>query len=274
MTAVVDDRAPAPSVVGGLVRPRRRLLGGWLGLLPLAVLLGAWQLLAPARSAFLPPPSTWWDALSRLADAGTLFPAIRATAETFAVALAVTIAVGSVVGLVIGASRRVFRACGPLLQFLRAMPPPAVVPAAALLLGFGRVMAVVVVVFAAMWPIVLNTAAAVRALHPILLDAARTLHLPPAARVRKVYAPALAPGLLLGVRVAAPVCLIVTLLVEMLTGATGVGALLLQAQRNYVSEQAFGLLIIVGVFGFTVNMGVRLIERFTLSMWPPRAGSR
>jgi ABC-type nitrate/sulfonate/bicarbonate transport system permease component len=245
-----------------------------VGLLPLVVLLGAWQLLAPARSAFLPPPSTWWDALTWLAGAGTLFPAIRATAETFALALAVTIAAGSVVGLAIGASRRALRAGGPLLEFLRAMPPPAVVPAAALLLGFGRTMAVVVVVFAAMWPIALNTAAAVRALHPILLDSARALHLAPAARVRKVYAPALVPGLLLGVRVAAPVCLIVTLLVEMLTGATGVGALLLQAQRNFVSEQAFGLLIVVGVLGFAVNAGVRLVERSVLTRWPPRAGSR
>jgi ABC-type nitrate/sulfonate/bicarbonate transport system permease component len=131
-----------------------------------------------------------------------------------------------------------------------------------------------VVVFAAMWPIALNTAAAVRALHPILLDSARALHLAPAARVRKVYAPALVPGLLLGVRVAAPVCLIVTLLVEMLTGATGVGALLLQAQRNFVSEQAFGLLIVVGVLGFAVNAGVRLVERSVLTRWPPRAGSR
>jgi len=38
--------------------------------------------------------------------------------------------------------------------------------------------------------------------------------------------------------------------------------------------QAFGLLVVVGLFGFLVNTGVNLIERRVLRAWPPRATAR
>ncbi|WP_086821627.1 ABC transporter permease [Allokutzneria sp. NRRL B-24872] len=244
-----------------------------IGVLPLAALLVIWQLVGSADSPYLPPPSTWWTAVQGLHAQGSLLPAVVVTIETFAMALAAALVLGSVVGLAIGSSPRVRRAAGPLLEFCRAMPPPAVVPVAVLLIGFGQTVAVVVVVFTAMWPIVLNTAEAVQSLHPVLLESNRSLHLPVGVRLRKVYAPAVLPGILLGVRVAAPVCVIVTLLVEMLTAADGIGMLLLQAQRNFVSAQAFALLAVVGVFGFLVNAGVVLVERRVLRAWPPRGDS-
>jgi len=252
----------------------RRWLARSTGLVPLVLLLGAWELLATADDPYFPPPSSWWDAVQRLSADGTLLPAIRATAETFALALGVAVVVGSLVGLAIGASPRVRRVTSPLVEFCRTMPSPAIVPMAALLIGLGRTMAVVVVVFAAVWPIVLNTAAAVRSLPPVMLETARALHLSGRARITKVLAPALVPGLLLGVRVATPLCVIVTLLVEMLTGAPGIGSLLLQAQRNFISAQAFGVLIVVGIFGYLVNASVASLERRVLRAWPPTARAR
>jgi len=252
----------------------RRQLVRLTGLLPLALLLGAWELLATANDPYFPPPSSWWVAVRRLSDLGTLLPAIRATAETFALALGVAVVAGSLLGLAIGALPAMRSVTSPLVEFSRTMPPPAVVPMAALLIGLGRTMAVTVVVFAAVWPIVLNTAEAVRSLPAVLLETARALHLSRRARVTKVLAPALVPGLLLGVRVATPLCVIVTLLVEMLTGAPGIGSLLVQAQRNFISAQAFGVLIVVGVFGFLVNTSVGALEQRVLRAWPPTARAR
>ena len=49
--------------------------------------------------------------------------------------------------------------------------------------------------------------------------------------------PALLPSIFLGVRVAAPVGLVITLLVELLTQVDGIGALLGTAQRSYFAGQ-------------------------------------
>ena len=75
-----------------------------------------------------------------------------------------------------------------------------------------------VIVFAALWPVLLNTTSGVRSLHPTLLEATRSLQLGAIARVTKIFLPALLPSILTGVRVAAPLAVIVSLLA--VTGTT------------------------------------------------------
>jgi ABC-type nitrate/sulfonate/bicarbonate transport system permease component len=58
-------------------------------------------------------------------------------------------------------------------------------------------------------------------------------------------------------------------LVEILTGASGIGGPLLEAERNFASAQAFGLLVVVGAFGLLINASVGLIEQRVTRMWPP-----
>ncbi len=60
------------------------------------------------------------------------------------------------------------------LEFMRAIPPPATVPIAGLLIGYNEPMKLIVVVLAALWPILMNIAAAIRQIDPLLLDVARS----------------------------------------------------------------------------------------------------
>jgi ABC-type nitrate/sulfonate/bicarbonate transport system permease component len=249
---------PAPQSREG----RRTSFPPLRGLLPLGVLLAVWQLTGSERSPYFPPPSAWARGLNRLWESGTLRPAAGQTLVTFALALLVATALGTIVGILIGVSRRLDRAFGPTLEFARAMPPSAMVPIAALLIGYDQTMKVAVVTFAAIWPILLNARAGVRRLDPVLLDALRSLHLSRFDRVRKAILPALLPAILLGVRVAAPVSLVITLLVEILTRVGGLGALIALSQRNYLSAQVYGLILVAGVLSFVANGLVASLERY------------
>lgn len=182
--------------------------------------------------------------------------------------LGVAAAMGTLLGLVVGASRQVDRALGPTLEFARAMPPAAVVPIAALLIGYTATMKIVVVTFAAIWSILLNTRAGVRSLDPVLLDTARCLHLNRFDSSRKCVLPALLPSIFLGVRVAAPVALVITLLVEILTRVNGVGALIATAQRSYLAGQVYGLILLAGLFSFLVNGLVSMVQAYALRNRP------
>jgi ABC-type nitrate/sulfonate/bicarbonate transport system permease component len=151
------------------------------------------------------------------------------------------------------------------------MPPAAVVPIATLLLGFTGTMKVVVVTSAAIWSILLNTRSGVRQLQPVLLDMSRSLRLNRRDQVRKVILPALWPSIFLGVRVAAPVALVITLLVEILTQVDGIGALIALSQRNYKFAQGFGLILVAGLFSLLVNALVSTLQAYVVMRHrPPR----
>jgi ABC-type nitrate/sulfonate/bicarbonate transport system permease component len=271
MTQDAHERQPGRAGSGRNGALLRRVMAEFppaRGLLPLAAVLAAWQVLAPGPSAYFPAPFEWWKAAVALSDSGQLWPAFAITATTFVEGLAVAVAAGCAMGVAIGASRPVARALGPLLEFMRAVPPPVTVPVAALLLGYGLTMKLTVVALSAVWPVLLNTASAAALVEPLLFDVARTFRLPAARRIAQIVVPSTVPSLLLGIRVAIPLAIVVTLLVEMLTSLPGIGALMIQAQRNFQSAQVYALLVMVGLFGFAVNDLFAIVEALVLRRWP------
>lgn len=230
------------------------------GLLPLVALVAAWELAADPRSPFFPPPSRWVGALRELWADGVLVPAATDTLTTLLLALGAAIVIGVSVGLLLGASALADRALGPTLEFVRVMPPAAIVPIATLLVGYNERMKVTVVAIPATWALLYNTRAGVRGLDPTLRDVARSLRLRPLDRLRKITVPALLPPVFLGIRVAAPVALVITLLVEVVTQLEGLGALIGNAQRTYQAEKVYGLILVAGLFSLAINGVVSGLE--------------
>ena len=221
--------------------------------MPLATLLIVWQLIASDDSPSFPPPVEWFRAIARMYDEGVLLPAIGQTLTTFVVALALAAFIGATVGIAIGASPRIDRTLSPTVDFLAAVPGAAFVPVAVLILGTSLVSGVAVVALVVSWPILLNTATAMRAVPAVRLDMSRTLGLTIGERWRKVVLPTLAPGIMLGVRVAASMALIITLLVDILGAGEGIGRLLVENQQKFDARAVWGLLLIVGTVGYLTS---------------------
>src|SRR6476646_10615538 len=210
------------------------------GLLPVAALLVMWQLTTSVDSLSFPPPHEWLTAIARMRDDGVLFPAIRYTLGTYALGLACAVVVGGIVGTAIGA---------------------ALVPVAVLLLGSGQLSGVVTVASIVSWPILLNTATAMRSIPAVRLEMSRTIGLSRPQRWGKVIVPSLIPGMMLGVRVAASLAVIITLLVDIFGAGTGLGRLLIESQQRLDASAAWGLLLIVGVFGYLMSLMLSRLER-------------
>jgi ABC-type nitrate/sulfonate/bicarbonate transport system permease component len=241
------------------------------GLLPLVLLLVVWQLVQPGPSPYFPAPARWWTATVRLFDREHLVAAFGATTLTFLEGLAIAIVAGTMLGVLVGVSRLAARALQPLLEFMRAIPPPVTVPVASLLIGYSESMKLTVIVLAALWPILLNATSAVRQIDPLLMDVARSFRLGAWERIRRVILPAIVPSLLIGIRVAIPLAIVVTLLVEMLTSLPGIGAVMIRSQRNFQSSEVYALLVLVGLFGFVVNDLFAVVEGAIMRRWPPRS---
>ncbi|HKS50217.1 MAG TPA: ABC transporter permease subunit [Amycolatopsis sp.] len=236
-----------------------------MGLLPLLVLLGVWQVTASNTSLSFPPPSKWLAALRSMHEQAVLLPAIGVTIATFASSLLLALLLGIVLGIVVGGSVPGRRALTPTLEFIRAVPPPALVPVVAVILGTSMVAGVAIVVIAIVWPILLSTAAGMRGLPPVRQDMARSVGLTRAERIRKVTLPSLVPAIFTGTRIAVSVSLVVTLLADILGSGHGVGQLISERQQSYDAASVWGLLLVIGLFGCVLNalldVAGRLLDR-------------
>lgn len=233
------------------------------GLVPLVIGLVAWQLLAVGGNPYFPPPSEWWRALVELWQAGRLQPAFGSTLLSFIFALAIATCLGAALGILVGRSARADRLLGPSFEFARTMPAGALVPVAVLLIGYTPYMTLGVVVATSIWPVLLSTRASSKQLSKERLEAARVMKLSRADTFRKVILPSVTPGILLGVQISAPLALIITLVVEVITQVSGIGKEIGLAQGNFQSAAVYGLVAVTGVLGLLVNIGVGNMARIT-----------
>jgi ABC-type nitrate/sulfonate/bicarbonate transport system permease component len=252
VTAARSPRAVAGAGGNRASRARSHTVR-WRGLLPLVVALAIWQATGGSRPN-LPPPSQWWSALTALYDSGALLPAIGQSLESFAIALVTATVVGSVLGYLVGRSRKTDQALGPTLEFLRFTPSTAIVPVVVLLVGYVESTKIIVVVLGSVWPILLQTRQAARSLSAESQDLALSLRMGRWRRLAKVQLPLVLPSIVHGVRVAAPVCVIMVLLVEITTAVPGIGRLIAGAQQTYNTAATFGLIVLAAVLSFLVNI--------------------
>lgn len=256
------------SWLGSVLTP----LLGIRGILLLIIPVALWQLLGSPNPFSFPTPDTWLPAIVEMYDSGKLMPAVERTLVTFALSLVIATVLGVVMGILIGRFRLLDRAVTPFMDFFRAVPPPAIVPALGLIMGPELPASVTIVVLAIIWPILLNTVSGVRAIPPIRSDMARSLGLSRLERLFKVTLPSLGPSVMTGVRISVSMSLIVTLVTDIIGTGKGLGRLLVDQQQFFESAAVWGLLVMIGVFGYLINVLFGQLQRVVFSRWPE--GSR
>jgi ABC-type nitrate/sulfonate/bicarbonate transport system permease component len=236
-------------------------------LLPLALALVLWQVFGNSGSVYYAPPSKWWSGIRPLWAHGVLARAIGDTLLTWVEAMLLAALVGTALGTLIGRSRVWDRMLGPFLEFLRVLPPSAIVPIVALMAGYTENMQLAVVLFGAVWPVLLSVRSSAQRIRQPTLDVGRAVRMTRLEVVRKLIFPSVVSGLIVGVRVAAPIALVVVILVEILTQVSGLGALMVVAQTNYDSAQLYGLVVIVGLIGLAAGWGVGYFANAAQRYW-------
>ena len=164
-------------------------------------------------------------------------------------------------GIALGASARAMRAATPVMDFFRALPNAVIVPAASLILGVSMRANIIVISVAIVWPILLNTASAMHQVPSVRLDMAKSLGLSWPERAVKVVLPSVGSGILTGCRLAVAVSMIVTLIVEIFSGSSGIGYLLYNEQQLFDAQAVWGILLVIGVIGYALNALLNLADK-------------
>jgi ABC-type nitrate/sulfonate/bicarbonate transport system permease component len=245
----------------------RLRLGGFAVLVVLLVLWEAASRAALVNQIYVPTVSKIAGELWRLATNGDLARHLGASAIRFAFGYGTAVILGLAIGLVMGYFRAGYLLLEPIIEVLRPLPPPAIIPIAILFLGIENQMKVFVISFACFFPIVVNTIQGVAGVDRVLLDTARTFGLNTREILRKVVLPSASPNIVAGMRISLAIALILTVISEMVAANDGIGFFILDSERAFRIPDMYAGIFTLMVVGYLLNRLFVIFEARTLSWY-------
>jgi ABC-type nitrate/sulfonate/bicarbonate transport system permease component len=185
-------------------------------------------------------------------------------ASGYALGCAAGIALGSLLGI----NRWVRYAVKPIIEVIRPIPAPAIVPMLILFLGVDDLLKVVVVALACFFPVFLNTLAGIAGIDTVLLETGRTFGIGRIKTLTGVILPAATPTIAAGMRIAIGIALVVTVISEMIAGSSGLGYYIVQMQYALRPEPMYAAIISLSATGYLINRAFVVLERW----WIPWLG--
>jgi ABC-type nitrate/sulfonate/bicarbonate transport system permease component len=235
--------------------------------LPALLVAGWWLASDGSTNVYWPPlrtilrtfPDVWTSERLR----SDLVPSVLRLLAGYAAAAVVGVALGTV----IGSYRRVRAVCEPVLEFLRALPPPVLVPVIMLFAGIGDTMKIAVIASGCVWPILLNTVEGVRAVDSVMAETARSYGITGLARLRGVVLRAASPQIFAGLRQALSIGIILMVISEMFAASNGLGFTIVQFQRSFAIPDMWTGILVLGLLGFLLSVVFHAVERRVLGWY-------
>ncbi|MER6162638.1 ABC transporter permease subunit [Streptomyces sp. NPDC001868] len=243
--------------------------------LPLVLVTVWWFASDGSTDPFRPPLRTILTTFPDVWTAERLHADVLPSLLRLSAGYALAAVAGVALGTVIGSYRRVRAVCEPVLEFLRAVPPPVLVPVIMLFAGIGDTMKIAVIASGCVWPILLNTVEGVRAVDSVLSETARSYGITGAARLRNVVLRSASPQIFAGLRQALSIGIILMVISEMTASSNGLGYAIVQFQRGFAIPDMWTGILVLGLLGFVLSVVFRLVERRVLGWYHGlRASSR
>jgi NitT/TauT family transport system permease protein len=240
----------------------------------LALLAAAAAYEAIARSGLFPRallpvlPKVAETLLDMLADGSMLRHAFYTLSRLLA-GLALAVVIGLPLGILMGRLRAVEGFFLPLVSALMPIPSLAWVPVFILWFGLGDTVAVLVVCYAAMFPMVLNAWSGVRSVNQLWLRAAGAMGADESALFWKVMLPGAAPFIISGLRQAFQRSWIAVVGAEMIASSDwGLGWVIYDAKEFLNADVMLASLAVIGAIGLSFERLVfGALERATVLRW-------
>jgi ABC-type nitrate/sulfonate/bicarbonate transport system permease component len=230
-----------------------------------AVILLLWQVsigvLEIVNPIFLPTPTSIAEGLKELFVTGEVWAHLYLSFQAWMIGYVLAIVFGIVIGTMVGASMPVHRLTSPILWSFYSIPWLAYRPVTVAWFGFGLAPIVFLVFIASLFPILFNTAAGVGATEESFLNAGKVFGSNRLAIYRKIVLPSALPYVFAGMRQSVVLATIALLVAEMTGSTIGIGALITIKTNSFVTEQAFGAIVISIVWTVFMSQAVKILAK-------------
>lgn len=251
----MDEAGPRKSAILGA--PLQAVLG-------LAIAAGLWEVtrlafgLAPI---FLPPISRVGAQILEISTSyqgiGDIFVSLRRVILGFLIAAAVAIPLG----VILAQNRIVDRVFSPLVEFLRYIPIVCFVPVSLYWLGlseFQKIFVLVLGTFCQLTPMVQASVAGVSTETVAVYTA---LHRGRRGIITSVLLPAAAPQIYDALRISLGIAWTYLIVAEVVGATSGLGFIIIQAQRYLQSDRLFAAMVIIGLIGVLTDALMKAAKR-------------
>lgn len=172
---------------------------------------------------------------------------------------------GSLVGIPLGYAMGLsgwFRGWfDPIVEFMRPVPPLALIPLVIIWFGIWETGKVVLLFLAALWIMVIAARSGVSGVKLSKIHAAYSLGASKAQIMRHVIIPNSLPDIFTGARVAMGVCWGTVVAAELVAAQKGAGMMIIAASKFQLTDIVVMGIILIGVIGYGIDILVRMAEK-------------
>lgn len=247
-----------------IARTRKRREGSLVLLAQVLIVLlliaGMYALNAVAGKLTMPRPDAVLQQSIKMWSDGTMLKALLESLTVLGLGFLLSVVTGIGAGALLGGFRVLNRVLDPFVNALNATPGAAFIPLIIVWFGLYTEAKVVVVWNAAVFPILISTAAGIANADKNLMEMGRAFG---ARRLRlfwDIMVPDALPSILSGLRIGAAVCTVGTVIAELTMAQSGLGGLLAQAGNRFQMDKYFAVVIVLMVLATAIIALLRLAE--------------
>ena len=195
-----------------------------------------------------------------------LFNNIRVSALELAIGMGVSITVGVSLGVAMALVAPVRGALQPWIAALNSTPMIALAPVVILWFGLGIESKIFVVALISLFPILVNTEAAIRETDRDLVEMARALRMPTRKIVTDIYLRSAMPVIVAGIRLGTANGIIGVVVAELFGAKAGLGYSITTNAQLFDVSAMFLSISILALAGILISTSLRALER-KLAPW-------
>jgi len=252
---------------------RSRLATGGAAITRYALSLGLFVLIWFLAALYVGKPNTlprpdvvFHEALEMIAS-GELLTNAASTLRRLLAGFLLACAAGVPLGLLMGLSRSLEAYVTPLIEMLRPISGIAWIPLALYFFGIGEALPHFIIFYGAIFPVVVNTAGAVKQVDRRLVDAARTLGASRVMVVREILLPGSLPMIFVGARIGLGVGWMAVIASELVGAPSGLGYLIEWNRTMLMSSRVLVGVFSIGFIGYLMDWMLRRAAYATTPWW-------
>ena len=264
------SHSASPDELAERARKRRRRQQGFVlgAQVAIAILLlaGMYLLNATSGNLTMPRPDDVLDESIKMWSDGTMIRALGETMTVLTLGFILSATTGVALGVLLGGFRIVGRVLDPFVNAMNSTPGAAFIPLIIVWFGLYTEAKVVVVWNAALFPILINTAAGIANANKDLTEMARAFGANRRNLFWSIMLPDALPSILSGLRIGVAISTVGTVIAELTMAQSGLGGLLAQAGNRFQMDRYFAVVIVLMALGTALSALLRFTEN-RLARW-------